>query len=71
MRRRNGNLVLNWRESAANSVTKPAQIGFGGKLVEGAVSQLRGTIEYDWRPEGLLVAIQWPEGAVGKFVEQK
>lgn len=55
--RREGDLVLNWRELGANSVTKPARIGFGSKLVEGAVSQLRGTIEYDWRPEGLSVAI--------------
>lgn len=65
--RREGFLVLNWRELGAEAVSEPKHSGFGTKLVEAAVSQLRGTIENDWRPEGLSVVVEWPESAVGKL----
>jgi two-component sensor histidine kinase len=64
-----GLLNMNWQELGTEPAVEPANIGFGSKLVEAAVRQLRGTIEYHWRPEGLAVALQWPESAVGKFVE--
>jgi two-component sensor histidine kinase len=66
---REGFLILNWQESGADAVIEPANTGFGSKLVEAAVSQLQGTIERYWRSEGLSVVMQWPESAVGKFVE--
>jgi two-component sensor histidine kinase len=66
---RDGLLILKWQESGSKLVVEPARFGFGSKLVGAAVSQLRGTIEYDWRPDGVSVAVQWPESAVGKFVK--
>lgn len=66
---REGRLILNWQESGAEPVVEPSHIGFGSKLVKAAVSQLQGTIEYQWRPEGVSVVVQWPETAVGKLVE--
>jgi two-component sensor histidine kinase len=68
-RYREGFLILNWQELGAGPAVEPANIGFGSKLVEAAVSQLRGTIEHHWRSEGLSILVQWPESAVGKFVE--
>jgi two-component sensor histidine kinase len=66
---REGFLSLNWQEFATEPIFEPAKIGFGSKLVEAAVRALQGTIEYHWRSEGLSVAVQWPESAVGKLVE--
>jgi two-component sensor histidine kinase len=65
---REGLLVLNWQETGAGPAIEPANTGFGSKLVEAAVSQLRGTIEHHWGLEGLSVVVKWPESAVGKFV---
>lgn len=52
-------LQLFWREQGGPKVHGPSsQTGFGSVLVERAArSQLSATMDYDWRPAGLEVAI--------------
>jgi len=64
---REGLLILNWREAGVERVVEPSHIGFGSKLVQAAVRQLQGAIEYHWHPEGLSVEVQCPEKVAGKF----
>ncbi len=49
------NLIIDWLESGGPEVTSPPQTrGFGSRLVEMSIAgQLGGTIEQNWRPEGL------------------
>lgn len=64
-----GLLVLNWRESDGPPASAPQEVGFGSKLVEAAVRQLKGTIECDWQPSGAAVLVRWPIPEVGKVVQ--
>ena len=52
-------VTIVWTESGGPKVTTPTQPrGYGSKLVEQSISgQLRGTINYDWVEEGLVVTI--------------
>ncbi|OQM76185.1 CHASE domain-containing protein [Manganibacter manganicus] len=60
-RGRNRTLVLNWRESGNDRLTAPAAIGFGTKLIDMNITrELNGTIERDFRPDGLQVHIRIP-----------
>lgn len=55
---------LKWVEvgPAANA---PEKVGFGTTLVKNTVvSQLQGTLDYDWRPTGLVVTIDLPANAL-------
>jgi two-component sensor histidine kinase len=49
-----------WTESGGPKVTAPtAPAGYGSRLVERSVTgQLRGSIEYDWSPDGLVVILR-------------
>jgi two-component sensor histidine kinase len=31
--------------------------GFGGRVIEKMIGQLRGKVHFDWRPEGLVCEI--------------
>jgi len=54
-------LYLTWQESSGPPVTSPATTGFGTRLVQFAVSQeLRGRVELNYRPKGLVVEIVSP-----------
>ena len=55
--RHGGQVVVEWREVGGPAVTQvPEHAGFGSKLVEMSVAQqLGGTIEREWRAEGLFV----------------
>lgn len=64
-----GLLVLNWRESGGPPASVPQQVGFGSKLVEAAVRQLKGTIERNWQPSGAVVLVRWPTPEVGKVAQ--
>ena len=59
-------LHLEWHERGGPLVREPARRGFGSRLVERSVSaDLGGTVEMDWRPEGLRCTISaLLEGAV-------
>jgi PAS domain S-box-containing protein len=54
-----GTLHLTWRESEGPRIdAPPTRQGFGTKLSElSIVQQLGGTINRDWRPEGLVVDV--------------
>ncbi|MFX8047671.1 hypothetical protein ABTK64_20360, partial [Acinetobacter baumannii] len=57
-----GWLTLVWRESGGPAIpTTPERRGFGTELAQRAASaQLRGTIENDWRAEGLVMTLKVP-----------
>lgn len=64
--RSNGDhLEIFWREEGGPEVCPPGPDGFGSKLVElSVVEQLRGTLERDWQPQGLVVHVAFPLQAV-------
>lgn len=52
-------LRLHWRESGGPPVTPPARKGFGSRLLESVIGdQLKGRVQIDYRPEGLVVEIE-------------
>ncbi len=54
-------LVLNWSESGRSGLKAPDKTGFGTKLIDMNITrELRGTIDRDFRPDGLKVAIRIP-----------
>ncbi len=53
----NGRLVLRWEEIDGPTVQKPTRRGFGGRIIEQMISQLKGNTSLDWRPQGLLCEI--------------
>jgi PAS domain S-box-containing protein len=50
-------LILRWTEFGGPAVQTPARQGFGGRVVERMIGQLRGKARFDWRPEGLVCEI--------------
>jgi PAS domain S-box-containing protein len=50
-------LILRWTEIGGPAVQVPARQGFGGRVVERMIEQLRGKARFDWRPEGLICEI--------------
>ena len=50
-------LILRWTEIGGPAVQRPARQGFGGRVVERMIGQLRGKARFDWRPEGLVCEI--------------
>jgi two-component sensor histidine kinase len=54
------NVRLQWREAGGPVTKPPVKQGNGVKVVNGTVQQLGGTIEYDWRPEGLIARLRLP-----------
>jgi two-component sensor histidine kinase len=56
-------LVLHWSESGGPRVNEaPTRKGFGIGAVDGIIRTLRGTITRQWRPEGLVCELSFPEG---------
>jgi two-component sensor histidine kinase len=53
-------LTLRWHELGGAPTAPPEQTGFGGRLVQGTVGQLKGSIDYDWRPDGVIIDISIP-----------
>jgi PAS domain S-box-containing protein len=60
---RDGEVTVRWTEVGGPKIdAPPATAGFGSQLMEmSAVRQLGGTVERDWRPEGLTVTIRVPQ----------
>jgi two-component sensor histidine kinase len=52
-------ITIVWTESGGPEVVAPqSKAGYGSKLVERSVKgHLRGSIDYDWAPEGLVVTL--------------
>jgi PAS domain S-box-containing protein len=54
-----GKLRLTWRESGGPPVKKPAQRGFGARLLEqGLAEELRGSVRLSFPPEGLVCDVE-------------
>jgi two-component sensor histidine kinase len=45
---------LSWREKNGPAVSEPSRKGFGSRLVERSIRDLRGTAEIDYAPTGLV-----------------
>jgi PAS domain S-box-containing protein len=52
-----GQLKLRWTETGGPLVQAPTRKGFGSRIIEQMITQLKGTTHFDWRPEGLVCEI--------------
>jgi PAS domain S-box-containing protein len=52
-----GKLKLCWTETGGPAVQEPTRKGFGSRIIQQMITQLRGTAQFDWRPEGLVCEI--------------
>ena len=55
-----GRLSLRWIESGGPTVTPPTHRGFGTRIMENMIGQLRGEVRFDWRDQGLACEISLP-----------
>jgi PAS domain S-box-containing protein len=59
------NILIRWQEQNGPAVTPSTEEGFGARLIEmSIVRQLGGTVEYDWRQDGLEVQAEIPASAM-------
>lgn len=55
-------LIIEWIEEGEHPVEAPDSSGFGSRMMKQVVTkQLEGTLDYDWRPEGLHATIKLPQ----------
>jgi PAS domain S-box-containing protein len=52
-----GRLLLRWREMDGPAVQTPRRQGFGKRIIEQMIRQLKGETRFDWRTEGLVCEI--------------
>ena len=52
-----GRLNLRWTEMGGPPVRTPTRRGFGGRIIEQMIGQLKGDTRFDWRAEGLVCKI--------------
>jgi two-component sensor histidine kinase len=52
-----GQLILRWTEQGGPAVRVPERKGFGSRLIERTIDQLKGNARFDWRPNGLVCEI--------------
>jgi PAS domain S-box-containing protein len=57
-----GRLNLRWTETGGPAVRAPTRTGFGGRIIEQMIGQLRGNARIDWRAEGLVCEITLQSG---------
>jgi PAS domain S-box-containing protein len=53
----NGRWNLRWVETGGPTVQPPTRRGFGGRIIEQMIAQLKGESRFDWRVEGLVCEI--------------
>jgi two-component sensor histidine kinase len=54
-------LVLRWTETDGPPVELPKKRGFGSRVMENMITrQLKGSLRFDWRPQGLACEITLP-----------
>ena len=59
--RQNNGLAFRWDERGGPSVREPSTRGVGTRVMDGMIrGQLNGTIQFDWREEGLACAFSLP-----------
>ncbi|MCK1518418.1 hypothetical protein IVB22_39315 [Bradyrhizobium sp. 190] len=56
----NGRLSLRWIELGGPTVTPPTHRGFGTRIMENMIGQLKGEVQFDWRDQGLTCEIVLP-----------
>jgi two-component sensor histidine kinase len=52
-----GQLNLRWSENGGPVVKAPTRMGFGGRIMEQMIGQLKGQTRFDWNAEGLVCEI--------------
>jgi PAS domain S-box-containing protein len=52
-----GRLSLRWTETGGPTVQKPTRKGFGGRIIEQMIGQVKGETHFEWRAEGLICDI--------------
>jgi PAS domain S-box-containing protein len=52
-----GTLIVRWKEMGGPTVQTPMRQGFGARVIEKMIAQLRGKVRFDWHPEGLVCEI--------------
>jgi two-component sensor histidine kinase len=57
-----GRLSLCWTEAGGPTVTPPTHRGFGTRITENMIGQLKGEVHFDWRDQGLACEIALPLG---------
>jgi PAS domain S-box-containing protein len=57
------NLVLHWSESGGPRIKEPTRSGFGVGAIDGVIRTLSGKITRQWKPEGLVCELSFPEMA--------
>ena len=62
----NGRLSLRWIESGGPTVTPPTHRGFGTRIMENMIGQLKGEVRFDWRDQGLTCEIALPLASAGQ-----
>ena len=55
-----GRLSLRWIEAGGPTVTPPTHRGFGTRVMENMIGQLRGEVRFDWCDQGLTCEIILP-----------
>jgi PAS domain S-box-containing protein len=50
-------VVLRWSETGGPAVETPTRQGFGTRIIEGMIGQLKGTARFDWHSDGLVCEI--------------
>jgi two-component sensor histidine kinase len=55
-----GQLILHWTEIGGPTVHTPAHKGFGDRVIEQMIGQLKGKARFDWRSEGVACEITLP-----------
>lgn len=65
---KSGNVLLGWTEHGGPRLADgPDRTGFGTKLLQDTVTrQFGGTINHEWKPEGLSLAITLPVSALNR-----
>ena len=53
----NGQLILRWREIGGPAVKIPTRQGFGTRVIDRMISQLKGKARFDWHADGLVCEI--------------
>jgi PAS domain S-box-containing protein len=54
----NGWLHLHWTEMDGPAVREPTRKGFGVRIIEQMIAQLKGQTRFDWRAQGLVCEIK-------------
>ena len=54
-----GQLILRWTETNGPAAQKPTRQGFGSRVIERMIGELRGKVQFDWRREGLVCEISF------------